>query len=211
MATPNKVVVVLFGDVRVMELSAGGVPELVEAWTDQAKMHLSAGTQQWIQAKGWRWVEPPALSAQEKRVFNQHLTLYGRLVDALYTQAAPTAEPLWQSRAKAFRYPLGHGLDFIRDKTGADTALIVYGYDQISTKGRKATMAVSAFLGAFSGSYILPGATAISVGMVDLQRGELLWFGSEAERGCCDLREAQDVEKMLTAMFQNYPRTRVKP
>lgn len=207
-APPSKVTL-LFGDVRVMEVSAGNVPEVVESWTQLAKDHLSAGLHTLASTKGWQWSEPPTLTSSEQQALEQHLLLYGRLVDNLYAQATPSADVIWQNRAKAFHYPLGEGLQFIREKTGADIAIIVYAYDQISTKGRKATMALSAVLGALSGSYVLPGATAIFVGMVDLTRGELLWVGYQVDRGQHDLRERHDVEQMLAMAFREYPQVRV--
>lgn len=205
---PNTVAL-LFGDVRVLELSAGNVPEVVESWSQQAKQNLSAGAQKWVRTQGWQWAEPPTFSAPEKQSLDQHLLLYRLLFDALYAQASPTADPLWQQRARDFDYPLGPGLDFLREKTGADVALIVSGFDQVSSKGRKATMALSAVFGAFSGSYVLPGETVVWAGMIDLQRGVLLWANFEAGRGSRDLRHAADVEAILNALFRDYPQVKV--
>ena len=56
------------------------------------------------------------------------------------------------------------------------------------------------------GGIIVPqgGLSFVSVGVVDMRTGNLLWFATD-QSGTTDLRNEQDVHRMLEQMFQTYP------
>jgi len=113
---------------------------------------------------------------------------------------------VWKERAKDFDYTLGPGLAPLAEHTGIDAAMIVIGSDYISTAGRKAAMVMGVLVGALAGAAIVPsgGVSFVSVGVVDMRTGNLLWFGTD-QSGTTDFRNERDLHEMLDRMFQTYP------
>ncbi len=193
-------------EIRVHEISAGGVVEKVDDWSNQA----SANARQYIKtlatSRGaFKIVEAPALSAQDKAQLDQHVALY-EVVAGSADLALASPISAWRERAKDFDYTLGPGLKPLAEHTGIDAAMILTGTDYISSAGRKAAMAMGVLLGALGGGLFVPqgGTSFVSVGVVDMRTGNLLWFASD-QSGTTDLRNEQDVHRMLEQMFQTYP------
>jgi hypothetical protein len=92
-------------------------------------------------------------------------------------------------------------------RLGADALIFVYGYDEISTVGRKALTVLGVAIGAVTGVMILPrsGITAVSVGLVD-PSGAILWYNTKAGAGAYDLRKAESAKALLQAILTDLPR-----
>jgi len=200
-AQKPKKVLLLPVDIDVMEISAGGVPEKVEAWSKQAKSNVRQSLHKTIGAeKNFELVEMPEMAASEKDVLEQYLAFYEVVGgDAFIFGRSP--DPAWQHKRKNFDYTLGNGLGFLRQKTGADAALFVVGADQISTGGRKAAIV----LGAMIGVAIPVGMTFVSVGLVDLESGNILWLNYDFGGGNWDIRDQADTDKLVANIFRDYP------
>ena len=84
--------------------------------------------------------------------------------------------------------------------------MVVIGSDYISSAGRRAAMLMGVVLGALGGGIVIPqgGISFVSVGVVDMRSGNLLWFGTE-QSGATDLRNEQDVRRLLEGLFRTYP------
>lgn len=188
-------------DVEVSEVSAGGVSEEVKSWSDQATHNVEQALRQHADADARvELVELPTLSPTETETVEQHLALYD-VVGGTAFAITNTPVAAWDHKRKHFDYSLGSGLEFLRARSGAETALIVIGMDQISTTERKA-LAVGA---AVFGVGIPLGVSFVSVGVVDLASGDLLWLNYAHSYGDADLRRAEDAAEMVEQMFQSYP------
>jgi hypothetical protein len=202
---PRKVLL-LPVEIRVHEISVGGVVEKVDDWSDQA----SANARKYIKSLAtsrnvFQVVEAPALRADDKAQLDQHVALY-EVVAGSADLALMSPIAAWRERAKDFDYSLGPGLKPLADHTGIDAAMILTGTDYISSAGRKAAMAMGVLLGALGGGIFIPqgGVSFVSVGVVDMRTGNLLWFATD-QSGTTDLRNEQDVQRMLEQMFLTYP------
>jgi hypothetical protein len=202
---PRKVLL-LPVEIRVHEISVGGVVEKVDDWSDQASDNARRYVKSLANSRAvFEVIEAPALSPEEKAQLDQHIALYEVVAgSADLARASPIGA--WRERAKDFDYTLGPGLKPLADHTGIDAAMILTGTDYISSAGRKAAMAMGVVLGALFGAVIVPqgGSSFVSVGVVDMRTGNLLWFGTD-QSGTTDLRNEQDVHRMLEQMFQTYP------
>jgi hypothetical protein len=203
---PRKVLL-LPPDIRVHELSAGGVAEKVDEWTRSANQAATEVARE-MESSGQHFniVELPPLSADNQLLLEQYGALYELVMFSAY--AAQTSPfPAWQERAGRFDYTLGPGLARLREHTQADGALFVVGTDYISTAGRKAAMAMGILFGAATGVYAGPSGapTFLSVGVVDLQTGNVAWFATEFQVGNRDLRKKGDVDSMVRELFAKYP------
>ena len=201
---PRKLLL-LPAEVRVHEVSAGGVVEKVDDWTQSASAHAMAYLREVGAARGYELIESPRLSAEDRAVLDEHIALYSLVAGSAYfAQHAGIAA--WRERGKQFDYSLGPGLKDLAAHTGADAAVVVVGTDYISSSGRKMAMLFGVLLGAAAGTVIVPqgGVAFISVGLVDLRTGDLLWFDTQQSPNI-DLRNEPDVRKAMDAIFQTHP------
>jgi hypothetical protein len=208
-ALPKKIVL-LPAQVRVSEISAGGVIEKVEAWTDQAKSNIDAALRESVaKAGGFELVAFPSatqLSAEDRQAIDQHLALYGIVALEAWTHSR-SQDPAWAHKKTNFDYTLGPGLKFLKDQTGADAAMVLICEDYISSGGRKAMMLFATVLAAAAGAVVMPtGAPSfVSGGVVSLDDGNIQWFNYSLEQGSADLRNSADAKRMVSNIMRVYP------
>ncbi|NIR61498.1 MAG: hypothetical protein GWO02_19395 [Gammaproteobacteria bacterium] len=188
-------------DIEVSEISAGGVEEEVPAWSEAATENVERALQGYAAGRdSMSLVEAPTLSREERRRVEEHLALYDVVGgNAFRYTNLPVAA--WRHKIREFDYTLGSGLAFLREKTGAEAAVVVIGSDQISSSGRKALMVV----GAVAGVEVQKGTSFLSAGVIDLRTGNLLWLNYAADYGGRDLRKAEDATAMVNGMLSSYP------
>ncbi len=193
-------IIVLPVSIEVSEKTFGGVTEVVDAWSEKASDNIFQALGNYTKRKkGMRLVRTPRFSSAENAKISEHLALYRQVVNAA-SWSTRTA-PVWKHKLKKFDYSIGPGLNFLRKKTSADTALLVYGEDEVSTAGRKAKATVAKIFGGTT-QY---GYSYIHVGLVDLRTGNLLWLNSEFKSGASDLRKAKDAQRRIDNVFKKYP------
>jgi len=201
-----KKVLLLPTDIRVHEISVGGVVEKVQAWSDEASQHVQEDLVERTRTTGmFELAALPDLSVDERADLDQHTALYEAVAGSAFL-ARNSPQGAWRERGQQFDYTLGPGLRDLADRTGLDAALVVIGTDHISSAGRKAAMVMGTVLAALAGVMIAPqgGIAFLSAGIVDLRTGDLLWFDTE-QSGSVSLRDEQAVKNMLDKMFASYP------
>lgn len=199
---PHKVIVIE-PDVEVKEVSAGGVPEKIDAWSLQAKQNLASALEKQLVSKHYfEKVVLPELSLESMATLNEHVALYDVVGQNAFFYGRAVF-PAWEQKKKAFDYTLGNGLKDIGEKTGADAALFIIGQDYVSSGGRKATRLLAAMLGVV----LPPSPTFVSVGLVELKTGNVLWMNYLMAADSEDLRKATDVDEILTEIFSKYPQS----
>jgi hypothetical protein len=205
-ALPKKIVL-LPAEVSVSEVSAGGVVEKVQAWTDQAKTNIDSALREAAKTSGAFELAPlPDLSPTDKQTVEQHLALYALVAAEAWTHSR-SQDPAWAHKKAHFDYTLGPGLKFLRDKTGADAAMVLICEDYISSGGRKAMLVFATLLSAAAGVVAIPqGAPSfVSGGVVSLEDGNIQWFNYSLEQGSADLRNAPDAQRMVDTTMRAYP------
>jgi hypothetical protein len=199
--TLPKKVVVLPIDIKVVEVTAGGVEESVPDWSKEASQSVFKAVSAAITRQpGIKAITAPQFSGASAANFDEHLALYKLVVN--------TAGKIpWQHKAKRFDYGIGSGLRAVAEQTGADVAIMVSGRDYGSTAGRKARAVVGhiPIVNIFTGPAPQLGHSFIHVGVVDLRTGDLLWMSSEYREGSTNLRDPNDAAKMVDAVFEWYP------
>jgi len=201
-----KRLVILPVAIEVTEKTAGGVTETVDKWSEQASRNIFKALGNYTRGnKTLTLVNTPNFSGHEEAVVNEHLALYKKVVNT--ASWATSIPPVWNHKLEKFDYTIGSGLDFVRSKTGADTALMVYGEDEVSTAGRQAVNAIGhvPLLGAFVGGPKQMGHSYIHLGLVDLRTGAILWTNREYKGSTGDLRRPKDAQDMVDEIFKKYP------
>ena len=200
-ARAPKKVLIMPVDITVSEISAGGVTEEVPEWSETARQNVrTAIAQHAATEKRLKMLTMPVLTDSEQKMINSHLALYELVAGSAFILPRFGGEA-WQHKVHHFDYTLGDGLQFLREKTGADAALFVIGSDQISSAERQAAMVAAAILGVG----LPPGVSFISTGVVDLHTGDILWLNYAASVGNKDLRKADDAAAMVAEMLVDYP------
>jgi hypothetical protein len=185
----------------VGELSAGGVVQKQDDWTKQSSENLlSAAEFIFRQGDQFQPIRLPVISPEEMEKIEGHIGLYDRLALAIYIYGRGK-DSAWKHRHEEWDYTLGDGLAFLREKTGADTALIFIGTDLISSSGRKAIFTVGLALG-----MALPlGQSFITVGLADLKTGDIRWMSYDQSLSL-DSRDPAAAESLVRDFFEDYPR-----
>lgn len=198
-ARPKKVVL-LPPQIFVFELSAGGVPTRMGDWEAAARANLSAAARQGAaESRVFELLEAPAPDAMEQATLDAHIGLYDRVAESVFVYGRGE-QSAWAHKKNEFDYTLGGGLNFLRDETGADAALIVLGADYISSSGRKA-----AFIAGLALGIVMPlGQSFVAAGVVDLKTGDVQWMGFDSSSSL-DTRNPDDVNAMMRTLFETWP------
>lgn len=196
-----KKVVVLPVNVEVMEVTAGGVKEEVPEWSAKASKNVFKSLSAAIgKEPTLKEVRAPKLSGESAAVVDEHMALYKLVVN---TASSTT----WQHKIRRFDYGIGPGLTKLRNMTGADAAVMVYGRDYVSTAGRKAKAVAGniPIINIFTGPPPELGHSYIHIGVVDLRTGDLLWMNSEYRDGASNLQDYEDANDIIKTIFEWYP------
>ena len=121
-------------------------------------------------------VGPPELSGEESASIDEHLALFSVVADAVAGSRQGTPD----FRLREFEYTVGPGLRGLRDRCGAEAALLV------------------------TGSFV-----HLLFGIVDLETGDVLWLARggvemESESGVVGFTE-EGVRKALEGAWNRYP------
>jgi hypothetical protein len=106
------------------------------------------------------------------------------------------------TKLERFEYSVG-SVERILQKANAEALLLAYGFDEISTGGRKVLQAVGNILPFVP--RVSSGTTGLCAALVD-PAGTILWYNIEARTGGYDLREPQGAVNFVRVTLVNFPR-----
>jgi len=190
-------------DVRIYQLTAGGVKELMDDWCDKGETNLKDSVIRELAKKSVR-AKALDLDSESKQELEDVMALYNAIATSIIWHTNPS-ENAFPEKIKNFEYSVGP-IDKLLKKYKSDALLVVYGYDEISTGGRKALMAVGNVLGAVTGiEGPRKGVTVVSMGLLD-RTGSLLWYNDWANAGDYDLRDKGNSADITEALLDQFPR-----
>jgi hypothetical protein len=186
--------------------------EIVADWTEAARANLAtAATEVLGERAGLQLVSMPTLEPAEQEVLREHLALVKHIV----LQANSMSGGAWNSRKPDFDRRFGDGLQFLRERSGADFVILIDGSQVKQSGGRVfSQIALIGVLGAVGGIPLGGGApgggTFLSSSLIDLVRGEVKWFNARYGQEAfgmtrSDLRQLDDAKAMLRKLFEPYP------
>jgi hypothetical protein len=190
-------------DVKVYELTAGGVQELRDDWCGKGKENVSNAIAEMFKGKPIE-IKPLATDKDIEEEMEDIQALYRAVITSihLHTYGGPYTFP---EKQKNFDYSIG-SVDEVLKRYGSDALIFVYGFDEISTSGRKALTAAGILVGAFTGVVITPraGITALNIAVVD-PSGAILWYNSRGSQGGHDLRDHDSCASLVEDILSDYP------
>jgi len=194
-----RTIAVLPPDIRISSVSAGGVEEVREDWSVTGRDNVLKALQ--AHFKG----QPVAIKLvsvdPDIRDTVAELRPLFRAVSISVLSHTYSAHP-FVTKLDRFEYSVG-SVEKIAQKANADAVLLAYGFDEISSDGRKALKAVSTVVPFMP--RVSSGMTGLCAALVD-PAGTVLWYNIEARSGGYDLREPQGAEKFVTVTLVNFPR-----
>lgn len=196
-----KTIGILKPEVKVFEITSGGVKELRPEWCDEACGIVKSGITAEFRRFGFelKAIDPGKDSEGEVR---EMLALHEAVVAGILRHAYD-GPGLFPAKKTNFDYTVG-SIDNIVGPT-ADALLVVSGIDEISTSGRKAMQTLGILAGAAVGIVTSPnmGKTFLFVSLVD-RSGDLLWFNVQGGAGGYNLREPESVSKLVAKSLAGF-------
>ncbi|MCB1763393.1 MAG: hypothetical protein KDI27_09680 [Gammaproteobacteria bacterium] len=189
--------------IKVKEMTASGITEVVPTWTEVGNNNFSASLQRNQQTLfgNMTWVNPPALDEAEATLLDQHIALNETVVSNAVAVTNALSGNAWTHKRKHFDYSIGPGLAFLADRTGADKAILVMGEDVRSSGGRKAAFVV---LAAF-GVGIPLGHAVTFANIIDLRSGDILWMNQHVSVGELGYLDGKHTDRIVQDLFKEYP------
>lgn len=190
-------------DVRIYQLTAGGVTELMDDWCSQGRTNFTDSVIKELTKKSDR-AKALELDKESRQELEDVVALYNAIAISIIWHTTPS-ENAFPEKIKNFEYSVGP-IDKLLKKYKSDALLVVQGYDEISTGGRKALMAVGNILGAVTGiEGPHKGVTMVRMGLLD-KTGTLLWYNDLGNVGGYDLRDKGNVADISEALLYEFPR-----
>lgn len=188
-------------DVKVYEFTAGGVRELRDDWCLKGKENVQNAILGCFREKPWE-VKPITVDKDLEEELEDIYALYRAVSHCILRHTY--GEFMFPEKVKNFDYSIG-SVESLTKRYGVDALIFVYGFDEISTAGRKALTAAAVIAGAFTGVMIIPrgGITFISVAVVD-PTGTILWFNFKGAQGAYDLRDPESATKLVKTILSEF-------
>lgn len=191
--TPPKILA-MPADVKIYSLTAGGSIEDAPDATAAASGYGNTELQRYLASDpAFKVLSMPSLSGDEQATLKEHMALYETIVRDAHL--ADVLGDAWKAPLQAFTYSVGPGLDFLRQRSGADYLLLLTAEDGESTGGRLAM----SFL--FGGPV---GRNFISAGLVDLHTGKVVWLNYDTHNAS-DYNVQSNMVKFVDEILEDFP------
>jgi hypothetical protein len=190
-------------DVTAGLLTAGGIVEPREDWTNQARDNVIKA----VEAQETRHgavvkVAATAKDAGWDPAATEDLVLLHRAVGTAIAMHKYGMQPL-PTKKDRFDWTLGEQAVAFGAATHYDYALFLHAEDSFSSGGRRALQAAG-FLGCLVGVCVaVPGGQQIAfASLVDLKTGEVIWFNSLVS-GLGDIRTPEGANEMVVKLLES--------
>jgi hypothetical protein len=188
-------------DVQLFELTAGGLQEPRADWTAVAENHVHAALESILKEKKDSVVlyEPPQNNPEKAHLNEQLMKLHETVGQNILIHTYYSAHNL-PNKKGSFDWSLGEGVERLNERYDADCALFIFIRDSYASAGRKAVMV----FGALAGYYVTGGFQMGFSSLVDLENGNILWFG-RLLRETGDLRTPEPALEAVLQLLDGIP------
>jgi hypothetical protein len=192
-------VVVMTPDVQLSMLTAAGLPEARQDWSQSGRDNLAAALAQSVRDQG---DVPSAL--------DPNTAMDGRIGQVIRLNSAVGASILAVDQAgftlpthprDTFNWTIGDGAQQLAAAYNADYALFITARGAYASSGRVAAMVGLAILGV---GISLGGQSAYAT-LVDLHTGNVLWFNAVTASPGEDMRNPQQAQGLVARLMSGVP------
>jgi hypothetical protein len=192
-------ILVMRPDVEVSLLTAGGLLEPNQEWTDQARSHLRTGIVDVAALRQVSIVEIESASAISADTIAAAENLHEAVARSvlMHRRGAPMALP---TKKTNFDWTLGETVAPLRDVSQADYAFFLYARDSFSSAGR----VIMQLFSAAAGIGVSGGQQIGLASLVDLKTGAIVWQDLNASQ-FGDLRKPEGARDLIEDLFESLP------
>jgi hypothetical protein len=212
-ATQIKRISILPTQIQLYEIGAGGSLEKMDDWSKTANGNIRQALINEFAKREQLSVtdfDEDSLPADLRSSYDETLLLYDAVSNAILTHTfkwqygPPAAQaPFFPEKAREFRYSLGEAVADL--PSGSDVLLLVRGFDQRSSGGRKALNVATGIIGAALGVVAVPrgGDNMFTATLVDAKTGDILWFSHSLKP--YDLRNLAEAQQLAVEFMIDLP------
>ncbi len=189
-------------DIKIHRLTAGGIPELVDEWSDDAKkkiVRLLKDELDIFRSVKVSLTDEGNLGEKDRDFLKEEKGLFYAVAYSIIMHTY-SPENTFKHKLAHFDYTMGSEISALSDITGGDVLLFCSGTNYIWTAGR---VALSVFAAVVSGSMLMPGPEWFIAALVDAKTGNIIWFNYISMPG--DLRNEEVDKKVIKAVFSSFP------
>jgi len=188
-------------DVQLFELTAGGLREPKADWTAAAENHVNTALENFLTQRKDTIVryEAPRNNPEKAQIDAQLMKLHEAVGQSIMIHTYYPGFNL-PTKKDQFDWSLGGAVQRINENYNAHCALFIFIRDSYASPGRKAAMV----LGALAGISITGGFQTGFASLVDLQTGNILWFG-RLFRQTGDLRTPEPAYEAVSQLLFGIP------
>lgn len=208
-APGNRGILVLPAEFTVFQHSTVAT-EPVPGWTEDAKRNLTDSARRVLGGDGrFQVIEVPQLPPEQAAALREHIELF-KLIGSQIEAVVKPGGKAWQGTRENADYRIGPGLAFLKLQTGAQYAYVMAGAEIRQTGG---SIFMQMLLAGLTGMYMVGAGTYTYGGVIDLDTGRLVWFGSEIGQQAMgissgpDARKAGGADAAVAKMLKGYPNT----
>jgi hypothetical protein len=193
---PGAKVVIVEPDVRLSLLTAGGVTEPRDDWSQAGARNLSEQLQAQLNGRshGIEMLDPAAQAAGRANQLLRLNDAVGRSI--LFFSYGGVKLP---TKAHGFDWTIGEGAKSLRE--GADYALFVNAMGTYASGGRVATAIGMSLLGVS----VPLGQQQVFASLVDLRTGQVVWFNIAVAGPSADMREVAGATALTQSLLKDIP------
>lgn len=210
-----KEIAVMPMDVEVYKVTAGGVKELVDEYTLEAKNNIKAVIDDELTiSNNYKLVYLSDIKEitdiKQKLLFKDALALYSALDTSIIAHTYPPnmeyiipLSGIFKDKLNNFDYTFGLNLSEISSYVSSDALLFTRGGDYLSSGGRVALMVWAAVMG-FTPTRA--GPPHLSLALVDPKTGDILWYNFLCPQKGYNFRNSESVRNFIKILLNGFPK-----
>lgn len=202
-----KIIAVMPADIEVYQLTAGGVRELIDEWSEIAKKYANQALKQQLSSHyGFqtKFIEEDWLKENYKEVWKDNQALYEAVATCIALHTFPGVSQ-FQDKVDNFDYTLGEDFKYLAGVCDADALLFLRGIDHEATAGRVMLGIWNVMLGAFTGVMYIPiNPCVMDAALIDGKTGNILWYKITPEDVSYSFRSEQQVDSVVEWLLRDF-------
>lgn len=206
-STSISTIAVLPADIKVYKLTAGGVRELVDEWCELSQQLVKEALNKYLGERyGFqlKFISEEWLKKTNKELWLSQGALYNAVAISALLHAYPGINA-FSTKMKSFDYTLGADISALAELCEADTLLFISGVDHEATAGRTALLFWNILMGAVTGVTVIPlNPSFMSVGLVDADTGELVWFNISPPESEYSFRQRGHIDSLIEWLTRDF-------
>lgn len=202
-----KTIAVMPPDIEVYKVTAGGMTELIDEWSQLAQELTEKALKEELAKYGFNivMINKQWLKENHRELWEANRSLYNAVGLSAIRHAYPGPET-FSDKAENFDYSLGSEVKELAKVCGADALLFITGVDHEATAGRTAMLIWNMVLGAAVGVTVIPGAepSFMVLGLIETDSGDIDWFNTTPPDMQYTFRSEQHIKSIVQWLTKNF-------